>query len=75
MHLSAVWLRRSNKHLADVFVPYTPNFAGMRLGRTCKRHRTESLLKKHALQMILRWYERYERGLNQLGTRGSPAPA
>jgi hypothetical protein len=65
MHVSAVWVHRPKKPGADVFVPYTPNFAGLRLGQAYKLHRIESLLKKHATHMILRWYDRYEKSLTQ----------
>lgn len=66
MHVSAVWVHRSKERGGDAFVPYTPNFAGLRLGRTYKLHRIESLLKKHATYMILRWYDRYEKSLAPL---------
>jgi hypothetical protein len=65
MHLSAVWVHHPKKQDADVFVPYTPNFVSLRLGRNYKLHRVESLLKKHATNMILRWYDRYEKSLPQ----------
>jgi len=65
MHVSAVWVHHPKKQDADAFVPYTPNFAGLRLGQTYKLHRIESLLKKHATHMILRWYDRYEKSLTQ----------
>jgi len=68
MHVSAVWVHHPKRHGTDVFVPYTPNFAGLRLGQTYKLHRIELLLKKHATQMILRWYERYEKSLTQVKT-------
>jgi hypothetical protein len=65
MHVSAVWAHRPKKRGTDVFVPYTLNFAGLRLGRTYKLHRIESLMKKHATNMILRWYDRYEKSVTQ----------
>ena len=65
MHVSAVWLHRPKYPGADVFVPYTPNFAGLRIGQTYGLHRIESLLKKQATHMILRWYDRYEKSLTQ----------
>jgi hypothetical protein len=65
MHLSTVWVHHPKKHSADVFIPYTPNFAGLSLGRTYKLHRIESLLKRHATHMILRWYDRYEKSFTQ----------
>jgi hypothetical protein len=63
MHVSAVWVHHPKRHSADVFVPYTPNFARLRLGQIYKLHRIEALLKKHAVHMILRWYDRYEKSL------------
>lgn len=63
LHMSAVWVHYPKKHATDLFVPYTPNFAGLRLGRIYKLHRFELLLKNHATQMILRWYDRYEKRL------------
>lgn len=65
MHVSAVWVHHPKRRTADVFVPYALNFAGLRSGHTYKRERIESLLKKQATQMILRWYDRYEKSLTQ----------
>ena len=65
MHLSAVWVHHPKKQGADVFVPYTPNFVNLRLRQTYKLHRMQALLKKYAANMILRWYDRYEKGLTQ----------
>jgi hypothetical protein len=67
MHLSAIWGHHSKDDSADVFVPYTPNFAGLTLGRSYKPQRFASILKKHATHMILRWYGRYENGFIQGG--------
>jgi hypothetical protein len=66
MHVSAVWVHHPKRPSADVFVPYTPTFAGLRLGYTYKFHRIQSLLKKHATHMILRWYDRYEKSRTEL---------
>jgi hypothetical protein len=66
MHVSAVWMHRSKKSATDMFVPYTPNFAGLRLGQIYKSRRFDSLLRRHATHMILRWYDRYEKSLTQL---------
>jgi hypothetical protein len=65
MHVSALWVHRLDKRGADVFVPYTPNFASLRLRQTYELHRIEKLLKKYATYMILRWYDRYEKSLTQ----------
>jgi hypothetical protein len=73
MHVSAVWLHHSKKRGADVFVPYTPNFAGLRLRQSYKLHRIEKLLKKHATSMILRWYDRYEKNLTQPKSQTRPS--
>jgi len=61
MHVSAVWVHHPKKSIADVFVPYTANFATLRPGRTYKLQRIQFLLKKEAIRMILRWYNRYEK--------------
>lgn len=63
MHLSAIWGHHPKNKDADVFIPYTPNFAGLTVGRTYSAHRFVPLLKKQATHSILRWYDRYERGL------------
>lgn len=65
MHLSAIWLHRPKDNGADIFVPYTPSFAGLKSGRTYNLSRFESLVKKCAVGLILRWYWQYERGLVQ----------
>lgn len=67
MHLSAVWLhhRKSSRLLADLFIPYTRNFTGLRVGRAYTRARIERTLKQCATQMILRWYEGYEKTVTQ----------
>lgn len=65
MHFSAAWLHHRKKNGADIFVPYTPNFAGFRPGRIYRLPRFESLIKKCALGMILRWYWRYEKALGK----------
>lgn len=65
MHLSTIWLHRPKDSNADIFVPYTPAFAGLKLGRTYNLQRFESLLKKCASEMILRWYWRHENELAQ----------
>jgi hypothetical protein len=65
MHVSAVWVHHPKKWSADVFVPYTPNFAGLRLGQAYTPHRLKALLKKQATLMILRWYDRYEKSLTR----------
>jgi hypothetical protein len=62
VHCSALWLHHPKSPDRDRFVSLTPNFAGLRVGRSYAFHRTEFLLKKHATLMILRWYERYEKG-------------
>ena len=61
MHVSAVWFHRPAHPERDVFVPYTANFAGLRPGRAYSGPRVKATLKKHAMQMILRWYERVEK--------------
>jgi hypothetical protein len=65
MHLSAVWVHHPKRPGADTFIPYTTNFAGLGIGRTHSLKRTERLLKQHATQMILRWYEGYEKTIKQ----------
>lgn len=67
MHFSAVWLhhRTSSRLLADLFIPYTHNFTGLQVGRTYTRARIERTLKQYATQMILRWYEGYEKTVTQ----------
>jgi len=61
LHCSAVWLHHPADPERDTFIPYTRNFAGVRVGRSYSRARFEALLKKHATQAILRWYARYEK--------------
>lgn len=61
MHLSALWLHDSKGDTAGLWIPYTPNFAGLLPGRVYTYSRFVSLLKKHATQLILRWYDRFER--------------
>jgi hypothetical protein len=61
MHLSAVWRRYPNKPGADAFIAYTQNFVGLRVGQAYTRQGIERVLKQHATQMILRWYERHEK--------------
>jgi hypothetical protein len=65
MHLSVVWVHHPKRGGADTFIPYTPNFAGLRLGRPYNLPRMERLLKEQATQMILRWYEGYEKTITQ----------
>ena len=65
MHLSAIWMHRAKKQDSDVFVPYTPNFARLQVGRAYHLNRIRSLLRRRATEMILRWYDRYEKGLTQ----------
>ena len=67
MHLSAVWLHHltTSRLLADLFIPYTRNFTGLQVGRTYTRARIERTLKQYATQMILRWYESYEKTVTQ----------
>lgn len=59
MHLSALWLHHSQGD-KDLWIPYTPNFAGLFPGRVYTYSRFVLLLKKHATQLILRWYDRFE---------------
>lgn len=65
MHLSTIWLHHPKNGGADIFVPYTATFAGLKVGRIYKLPQFESLIKKCAVDVILRWYWRYERGLVQ----------
>jgi len=65
MHVSAIWVHHSKNQDTDVFVPYTPNFARLQVGRTYHLRRIRSLLKRRATEMILRWYDGYEKGLAQ----------
>ena len=65
MHLSAVWLHHSNRLGADMFIPYTDNFVGLRVGRAYTQPRIERALKQYATHMILRWYEGYEKTITQ----------
>jgi len=65
MHVSAIWMHHSKKQDTDVFVPYTPNFARLQAGRAYNLHRIQSLLKRRAIEMILHWYDRYEKRLAQ----------
>jgi hypothetical protein len=64
MHLSAVWRHIPAKPNASRVVPYTPNFAGVEKGRAYSARRADSILRNSAIQIILRWYERYEKDLS-----------
>lgn len=61
MHLSTIWLHRPKDSGADIFVPYSPTFAGLKPGRIYKLPRFESLIRKCAVDAILRWYWRHEK--------------
>jgi hypothetical protein len=57
-HLFALWAHRP-KHVGDDWLMATDsNFAGLLRGRRYKRSKAEALLRKCAIAMILRWYER-----------------
>lgn len=65
LHFSAVWAHDPQHKTSDIFAAYAPNFVGIKIGRIYRLHRVEASLSKHATQMILHWYERYEKSLKQ----------
>lgn len=60
MHVSAIWAHNSKQENRDLFVPYTPNFAGLLIGRKYSSRRMHSVLRSYAMKLILKWYSRYE---------------
>jgi hypothetical protein len=65
LHFSAVWVHHPKKPAVDSLIPYTPNFCRLRIGRRYSLRRAESVLKKHAIDTILRWYDQYEKSRAQ----------
>ncbi len=63
MHLSAVWRHIPANPDADRIVPYTANFGGVKNGRAYSFRRADRILTNSAIQIILRWYERYQKEL------------
>jgi hypothetical protein len=58
LHLYAVWRDSRSNQPTAAFMPFTPNFAGVKPGRRYTLRRFEAQLKTAAMQCILRWYER-----------------
>jgi hypothetical protein len=75
MHLSSIWRHIPANPKADQIVPYTANFAGVRKGSAYSLRRANGILKKSAIQAILRWYEVYEKDLPQTPPSTKPAPS
>jgi hypothetical protein len=60
MHILAVWVHQPNAVERDTLIPVTANFAGLSRQREYPRRRVDQLLRKHAMAMILHWYDRLE---------------
>jgi len=63
MHLSAVWRHIPANPDADRIVPYTANFGGVKNGRAYFFGERVGFSRNSAIQIILRWYERYQEEL------------
>ncbi|HEX7287980.1 MAG TPA: hypothetical protein VF532_17465 [Candidatus Angelobacter sp.] len=61
MHIMAVWLHSSRNPKRDTITPISLNFAGLRPRRTYSRTTAEKALQQHATDLIVHWYERYQR--------------
>jgi hypothetical protein len=68
MHIMAVWSHFPKRPLSDTFTPISLNFAGLRQRRTYSRAATEKGLRRHATDLIVHWYERYQRETKQKTT-------
>lgn len=65
MHIMAVWSHFPRNPQNDTFTPISLNFAGLRQRRTYSRAAAEKLLRRHAIDLIVHWYERYQREAQQ----------
>jgi hypothetical protein len=72
MHLLAVWGHFPKRHGKDFVAAVMHNFAGLRLSRLYTSLKAEHILKQAALVMILRWYDRVEREMQN--RRAGPPP-
>ena len=61
MHIMAVWAHIPKHPQDDTFTPISLNFAGLRQRRVYSRAATEKALRRHATDLIVHWYERYQR--------------
>jgi hypothetical protein len=64
MHIMALWLHFPYHAQRDLFVPISLNFIGLQQRRTYSRSAIETVLRRHATDLILHWYERSQRGAN-----------
>jgi hypothetical protein len=64
MHVMALWLHFPDHAQRDLFVPISLNFTGLQQKRTYSRSAIETLLRRHATDLILHWYERSQGGTN-----------
>ena len=67
-HVSMHLPQADSRHIpanpdADRIVPYTANFGGVKNGRAYSFRRAGRILTNSAIQIILRWYERYQKEL------------
>lgn len=65
MHIMAVWSHFPKRPQSDTFTPISLNFAGLRQRRAYSRAATEKALRRHATDLIVHWYERYQRETKQ----------
>lgn len=65
MHIMAVWSHFPRDPQSDTLTPISLNFAGLRQRRTYSRLAAEKLLRRHAIDLIVHWYERYQREAEQ----------
>lgn len=58
LHLYAVWCLTPSAQQKSQCVPFTANFAGLKIGRRYSAGRLEKILQNAAMRIILLWYER-----------------
>jgi hypothetical protein len=73
MHLLAVWGHRPKRRGKDFVTPVVENFSGLRLLRSYTATKAEHIIKQTAWAMILRWYDRVEKELQDRRSGRSPA--
>jgi hypothetical protein len=72
MHLLAVWGHFPKRRAKDFVSPVMQNFSGLRLLRSYTAAKAEHIIKQAAWAMILRWYDRVEKELQNRRPSRSP---